>query len=228
MMDMKNKTAILDRIYRVYDEVLSGERLACQKHCSVCCTVNVTLTSLEGARVIDHLYETRQLHLLDRLSGIAGRRRFTPRVTVNGLAALCIRGGEIPEEEIDPGWGACPFLTNDECPVYPVRPFGCRGMVSEIRCRQGGSARLDPFILTVNDVFMQYIEHVDAEGGTGNLADMLRFLSSGARWKRGLKKERLVNAGLIANRPIPALMIPPEYREKLSPIQKAIVACAGE
>jgi Fe-S-cluster containining protein len=227
-MEIKKKLLILDRIYKVYDEILSRARLACRKHCSVCCTVNVALTSLEGARMIDYLNETGKSHLLDRLAVVSGRRRFVPRVTINELAALCIRGEEIPEEEIDPGWGVCPFLTNDECPVYPVRPFGCRGMVSEVRCRQGGSARVDPFILTVNDVFMQYIENVDAEGGTGNLTDMLQFLSSGERWKRGLKKDRLVNTGLISNRPIPALMIPPEYREKLLPIQKAIVACAGE
>jgi len=228
MMEIKKKLIILNRIYTVYDEVLSGAQLACKKRCSVCCTVNVTLTSLEGTRIIDYLNETGQSHQLDRLVEASDRRRFVPKMTINKLAALCIQGEEIPEEEIDPGWGACPFLTDDVCPVYPVRPFGCRCMVSEVRCRQGGSARLDPFILAANDVFMQYIEHIDAEGGTGNLTDILRLLSSGDIWRRGLKKDRLFNIGLISNRPIPALMIPPEHREKLLPIQKAIAACAGE
>ncbi len=108
MMEIKKKLLILDRIYKVYDEILSRARLACRKHCSVCCTVNVALTSLEGARMIDYLNEIGQSHLLDRLPVVSGRRRFVPRVTINELAALCIRGEEIPEEEIDPGWGACP------------------------------------------------------------------------------------------------------------------------
>ncbi len=36
MMEIKKKLLILDRIYKVYDEILSRARLACQGSASTC------------------------------------------------------------------------------------------------------------------------------------------------------------------------------------------------
>jgi hypothetical protein len=99
-------------------------------------------------------------------------------------------------------------------------------MVSSVRCRPGGAAHLDPFLTAVNDLFVQYIEHLDAQGHTGNLRDVLSFLSSGEGLGSAASGARLRGAGLIQNQPIPALMIPPELRDRLAPIRQAIVNCA--
>ena len=225
-MDTGIRATILDRIYRLHDRVLAGMPLACSRRCSVCCTGNVILTTLEGEKIMAHLRKTGQEGLLERLQAAPDRQRFMPRITTNQLAALCLQGAAIPEETVDPGWGPCVFLENKECPIYPARPFGCRCMVSSVRCRAGGAAQLDPFLAAVNDLFMQYIEHLDAQGHTGNLRDVLSFLSSGEGQGRTASAARLRGAGLIQNQPIPALMIPPELRDRLAPIRQAIVNCA--
>jgi hypothetical protein len=40
---------------------------------------------------------------------------------------------------------------------------------------------LIPFVITVNNLFLQYIEHIDFHGCSGNLSDVLLFLKSKER-----------------------------------------------
>ena len=80
-----------------------------------------------------------------------------------------------------------------------------------------------PFILTVNDVFLQHLEHIDAQGYTGNFADVMKFLAS-AENRADYAGGRLGPApdGLIANQPVFVLMIPPEHRERIQPLLEQI------
>jgi len=71
----------------------------------------------------------------------------------------------------------------------------------------------------VNTVFLQVIEHLDAEGCSGNLIDVLKFMASKNR-RRVYERGQLAceKNGLIVNWELKVLMIPPEHREKIEPI----------
>ena len=222
-MDVKIRLNVLDRIYAIYDDFVADLDVACQKYCALCCTCNVIMTTLEGYQIAEHLITTGQSHLLEKMGMALSRKRFHPKVTINMLAEDCMQGKEPPEESSDPTWGPCPLLKDDECPFYRARPFGCRCMLSQQNCQETGLAEMDPLVLTVNTVFLQYIEHIDARGFSGNLADVLALMASPEN-RRQYRTDHLQSppANLIANRPIKVLMIPPEHRAELQPILNAL------
>jgi hypothetical protein len=78
-------------------------------------------------------------------------------------------------------------------------------------------------VLSVNTVFLQIIENLDAGGCTGNLIDVLRTMASEDN-RNHYENNRLkcVNAGLISNQPLKVLMIPPENRSRIEPILQSL------
>ena len=142
-MNIQQKLRLLDGMYRVYDEFIQSQTLACERFCTDCCTCNMTLTTLEGYRILSSLEDAPQRKLLNAIQAASGRQRFLPKLTTNLIAKLCMDDKQVPEEPMDPDWGACPVLENQECPIYPERPFGCRCMVSKVRCNQTGYAHID-------------------------------------------------------------------------------------
>lgn len=220
-MNRTEKLLMLDKIYALYDNVISQYHVACKKHCMVCCTRNVTLTTLEGAKLVEYIEMSGQINLFELVKNSISQKRFIPMITTNRIAHYCVSGKEIPDEEIDPAWGVCPLLKTDICPVYDARPFGCRCLISEDDCAKTGYARIDPYILTINDIFLQHIEHLDHHGMTGNLSDILLFIESGT--KKGCSaNEVFVPDTLIRNCQLRMLMIPPEYRNRVKPILESL------
>ena len=175
------------------------------------------MTSLEGYKIADHLIENSKSELFKKIKKESYKKRFQPKITTNKIADLCIQGKEIPDEKIDSSWGSCPLLINDECPIYTVRPFSCRCMVSKTNCID--KAEMDEFVLTVNNVFLQYIEHIDQQGFSGNFTDVLLFMESEDN-RKNYSMELLKNSwkGLIKNMPMSILLIPPEHKNKIKPI----------
>ena len=215
-MDPNAKLNILERMVDIYDQLVGEFNLACEKYCAHCCTANVTMTTLEGYRIHTHLEKSGNLRHLETIARQSHPDRFMPKVSINRLADICARGSDPPEEYLDPAAGPCPVLADNACPLYPVRPFGCRCMVSARNCGETEFADMDPFILTVNDVFLQHLEHIDAQGYTGNFADVMQFLDSDEN-RQNYAAGRLNAApdGLVANQPVFVLMIPPEHRERI-------------
>jgi len=220
-LNRTEKLLMLEKIYALYDNVISQYHVACKKHCMACCTRNVTLTTLEGAKLVEYIEMSGQINLFELVKNSISQKRFFPKITTNRIAHYCVSGKEIPDEEIDPAWGVCPLLKTDICPVYEARPFGCRCLISEEDCAKTGYARIDPYILTINDIFLQHIEHLDHHGMTGNLSDILLFIESGA--KKGCSaNEVFVPDTLIRNHQLRMLMIPPEYRNRVKPILETL------
>ncbi|MBR9985882.1 MAG: hypothetical protein KFF68_08230 [Desulfosarcina sp.] len=218
-MDLNAKLTILERMIDIYDQLVGEFDLACEKYCAHCCTANVTMTTLEGYRIFTHLEKTREMRHLETIARQSHPGRFRPRVSINRLADICARDSDPPEEHLDPAAGPCPMLADHACPLYPVRPFGCRCMVSARNCGEAGFADMDPYILTVNDVFLQHLEHIDAQGYTGNFADVMQFLTPDEnRQKYADGQLGTAPASLVANQPMFVLMIPPEYRERIQPV----------
>jgi hypothetical protein len=224
-MDLDLRLDLLDQLYAIYGEFIRQRPLACSKGCSQCCTCNLTVTTLEAEYLRRRLAPEQHGEVIRRLVAMADRPRYRPAVTLNRLADICAKGGDPPEEANDPHWGACPLLSDDLCPLYDLRPFGCRCMVSRHDCRKTGYAEIDPLVLTVNDLFLQHIEHIDAKGYSGNFSDILRFLhkpEAAASYRQG--QLGAPPEGLLANQPLFTLMIPPEHREAVAPVFKAIRA----
>jgi Fe-S-cluster containining protein len=221
-LNLNNKLAILDKVYNIYDEFLEDHNDACKRYCADCCTCNLTMTTLEAFYLIDNLILDNKIKLLTRLAD-SPQKRFRPTLTFNRIASLYAQGKDVPEEQNDPSWGKCPFLEKLECGYYPFRPFGCRCMVSKKRCLENGFAEMDPIVMTVNDVFMQFIEHLDTDGFSGNFTDVLNLLTHEKNRELYKKNElRGQYSSLISNMPITMLLVPPEHRKKIEPLLSAL------
>jgi hypothetical protein len=66
---------------------------------------------------------------------------------------------------------------------------------------------------------MQYLEHIDSMGFSGNFTDVMRYLAS-AQNRQAYQQGQAGKPppGLLANQPVYVLMVPPEHRQQLQPI----------
>jgi Fe-S-cluster containining protein len=206
----------LQQIYQLYDMVCAGANMFCAKGCSLCCTANVTMTTLEAGLILSHWESRGGLPRRSALDAAVRQPRFRPSMTINHLAERCVRGLDGPDEAADPDTGPCPLLEADLCSIYAVRPFGCRAMQSRSDCGPSGAADMPEWILSANTLFLQYIEALDTGGICGNLTDVLLFLAvpeHRAAFESGAPPAPPQD--MPVNRAIPALMIPPEHRPRL-------------
>jgi len=221
-MDLSNKLAALEKIYGIFDKFAASLDLACRKYCVHCCTTSVTLTTVEAYKIIMDLESNPVVNWIEEIRQAAAQTHFKPKITTNQLANLCAQGLEPPEEESS-AWNTCPFLSADLCTIYAVRPFGCRCLLSRNDCGAEGYADVDDYVLSVNTVFLQSIEHMDDGGCTGNLLDVLAVMASTENRQAYENKTLTCPAvGLIANQPLSILMIPPEHRTKMEPILRSL------
>lgn len=205
----------LDRIYACYDALAKGFTTACTRGCSLCCTRDVTITSLEGRYLIRHVQKMGAQDLLSSLDESAHPGSAGKIITTNAFARLCFSGKDLPEDAPRSAHGPCKLLSSRECPIYEARPFGCRCFFSTQPCEKEGCAVVDPYLLTLNTVFLQFIEHVDAGGFSGRLEPVLVALT------RAAPSPTTSNTPLdhlTANHPIAGLLIPPEHRSGMKPI----------
>lgn len=222
---MNEKLAALERIYSIYDEFAATLNLACEKSCTHCCSMNVTLTTLEGYKIVDQLIADEKFDILDQFKDPGGTKRFRPLITTNRLAELYAADARVPEEESPVEGESCCLLENCLCQIYGLRPFGCRCFVSRQKCAATGYADIDAFTASVNTVFLQVIEHLDAGGCTGNLIDVLQVMRSEQNRRAYIENElQCEKRGLIVNWPLKVLMIPPEHRTRIEPILRQLRA----
>ncbi|WP_035237402.1 YkgJ family cysteine cluster protein [Desulfobacter vibrioformis] len=200
----------LGEIYAMFDTAMAAFPFACAKQCADCCTCNVTATGLEIAYIHDRLDGFARDDIRVRLDRAGQTRRYRPFQTTNGFALACMAGRDADEEENDPSWGICPLLDNGICTIYPVRPLGCRVMMSTTPCRQTGQADMPFLALTITTVFMQFVEHLDAGGVYGNFLDLLEHAGTDALDCNGVPGRDKI-PGTVKNLKIPALMIPPGH-----------------
>lgn len=222
-MNIKTKLEVLRRINRIYDDFLSGYDLACCCACAHCCTRNVIMTTLEGYRIIQYVQSSGKSDLVEKLKAVAGEPRFIPAVSLNQLADMGYAGKEIPEEELVETDMQCPALETDVCPIYEVRPFACRSLVSTQNCAEKEAAEIEPFVVTVNNVVMQFIEHIDESGCTGNFTDVLLCLEKADVLATYESNGGISHCpGLISNHPLRVLLVPPEHQEQIKPVLKKL------
>jgi Fe-S-cluster containining protein len=226
-MDTAARLRVLKQIYAVYEDFSSTLESVCERCCDTCCTCNVTVTTLEGLYMLENMDDGVRCRFFSRLSDIKGFHRFRPKLSMNRMAVMCAEGEDFPEDQPDPACGACPFLEDRLCPVYPIRPFGCRCMVSKTRCADSGFAETDDLVVSVNTIFMQVIEHVDRDGCFGNMLDVLSELSTPPVSDVYIKNSTLpCHPPLTPNFPLKILMCPPEHRKAVEPILNSLSGIA--
>jgi hypothetical protein len=211
------KKAALKTLFDTYDEVVGRFPTACARECSACCTHNVLATSLEVDTILDFMESRDREELRARMvSGTSGKR-FRPVLTTNLLARYCIERREPPEEDYAVQILPCPLREHGGCPIYPVRPFGCRAMWSSERC--AGEATMDPLLLSLNSVFAQIVEELDQGGLYGNMIDVFRLFDRGdlrSTYRRGVRSSP--ESGLPTAVASPGFMIPPAHRGEVASV----------
>lgn len=211
-----NKKDILTKIYAIFDQQAKSWTIACKKSCSDCCTDRIWMTSLEGQLIIDYLKSQSMLALLDKITQSPVQKRYHPKTTTNMEAILSVDDAPIPDPENDNSFQTCPFLTNNECPIYPVRPMGCRTMVSTQPCHNKGFAEMSSLSMSIATVFSQYIEHIDTNGYYGNYVNIFEYLTTSPESMP--IQHIMASECLLPNQPIKYLMIPPEHRSHIQKI----------
>jgi len=210
-----SKITQLKSVYAVFEKEIKGYSVICKEKCASCCTCNVTMTSLEADLILDSLNNRQLRQVGSALVNHFPKQRYIPKTTTNQFARLCLEGKEIPKENNDPSWGKCPLLENDMCTIYEARPFGCRALISEINCKKNKTAQIPPIALTINNVFLQVIEHLDKNGIFGNLTDVLglSLQKESNQWESEILLPAINDQPLL-NETITKWMIPPEHLDK--------------
>lgn len=211
------KKQLLSALHEAYDEAATGFASACTRQCSVCCTHNVVATTLEADLVLDRLEATGRTDLILAMEEAPLPRRLRPALSINALAAYCLRRQDPPIEESEIDSSPCPLRGEEGCVCYHVRPLGCRILWSEELCSSDGEAVMRPLLVTINGVFQQIAEHVDSGGLYGNLSDLVLALRQPAvrtPYRSGLALEPMPY--LHRNEPSPGFLVPPEHRQAVS------------
>lgn len=207
------KTELLKAVFDTYDLVASTFTAACTRDCSTCCTQNVLATTVEVDLILQFLEQSGRHDLLAVCREKRSEDRLKPALTINELAEHCLSRQEPVQSDAIPADAPCPLRVKDGCAIYSVRPFSCRSMWSERPCLPGGSAIVNPLVVTLNGVLEQIIEHVDDGGLSGNVLDVLALLSDRDRREAFAAFRALEPAeGLRATRPNPGFIVLPEHR----------------
>jgi len=219
------KQAILEIIYERFADWSQPFAFACRRGCAHCCTQNVTVTAVEAQILLDYAAAHDIRHrLVAELSPLVPGNRES--LTTNEFAGLCMDGSEPVESERGAD-AVCPFLINDECMVYPARPFACRCFASTAVCRHGKSAVVPPEYLSAAAAVSQIIEHVAQFNIWGNMLNVLYVLGC----ETGVIGPESDDATLVSARercttaqPLPGFLLDETEYEQIAPLLESIFA----
>jgi len=213
------KLELLEAVYKFYDEYAKKYPSVCVPGCCKCCTTSVLATTLECFYIISYLKSQGKEGLLKRAGGLSEKKYLRPAITTNERAYKCLNR-IMPEEGDEDYWvGSCPFLHKNRCLIYKVRPFGCRSFFSEVKCEDSLEAVINPKLLTINILFLQFIEHIDIKGLFGNMIDILLFFSDSKNLDDYRKSKRILPSSLLlSNRPIPGFLLPPNHQKETNSV----------
>lgn len=220
------KKKILNIIYTEFAQWSSNEDFCCSKGCAICCTQNVTITALEGVQIIEFCRDNnRESWLANKLS--YQKQVPPPKQTTNEYIATFLEDEEVEQDSTD-STTRCPFLENDLCTIYPVRPLSCRCFVSKQQCTQHGSAQLPNHYLSGSMAVMQIVEHLGQFEYWGNMTDVLLSLcdySSYHKIATALENPTLMMQARLRTlkaKPIQGFSFPQEDMAAISPLIDAI------
>jgi Fe-S-cluster containining protein len=120
-----------------------GQSITCHRGCSQCCQVYVFADLQECEAIVHHLYEHDDVlqHFLGQYprwkAGVVSLGRTLPRIEKAQERLLFGTATEEDRRIFGEGLTAyaalrnpCPFIKDNACSIYEVRPFVCAGVVS--------------------------------------------------------------------------------------------------
>jgi len=193
------KLNILSILYEFFNNFIKDFGFVCTPGCNTCCTVDVVCTTLETSFLLRNINVSPD---------IIPNKYYKPNISINKSASLYLKGQIPPAEESKRALSPCPLLTQEGlCSIYPYRPFACRAMISRTICKKGKEADIPPFLVYVSLVFMQIIEHLDKDGYTANLWDIIKNDSK----------------YLVKNHSFPGILVPFEYKARIKSMIRRIL-----
>lgn len=222
MIPMKEE--VLLKIYEAFEEWVD-EDLVCKKGCATCCTQNVLITAVEGELIHRFIREQgKQKWFASKFQKKSQTRR--PEITTNGFAASCLDGKDIEPDSYGNS-EPCPFLEQECCTIYEVRPFSCRCFASTVVCRPDVPALIGETYLSASTAVMQIIEHLGQGEFLGNMLDVLLALCDLPENRKcfellpaSMSDQGLAN--VVKALPLPGFLLLEEEMEKISPLLEAI------
>jgi Fe-S-cluster containining protein len=221
------KEKILQTLYSEFEKWAAPLSFVCKKGCALCCTQNVTITALEGEQILQFIQrEELNQWFADRIK--ESTTTGPPLQTINEYAEACKNGIESDEPDFLCNSTPCPFLEENCCRIYPVRPFACRCFTSERVCDSGGTAIQPEYYIAAATAILQIIEHLGQNEYWGNMRDVLLALCDISRYQsigRLLPDRALVISARIRTRkarPSPGLILTEEDRKKVAPLLACI------
>lgn len=205
----------------------STDSQACSAGCSACCTQNVTMTALEGERILDFFIEQNSEDKLSAIINSLDQVHPKPEQTDNEFATACFNGidHEEPEQLTET---VCPFLDNNLCTIYPVRPFSCRCFSSTRQCSPSQPAVMENRRISTSTVIKQLIEHLGQGEYWGNMMDVLPAMldiSAYSAMARQLNNNSTIFTARERVRtatPLPGFLLAPEDMETVTPLLEKI------
>ncbi|MGW8193218.1 MAG: YkgJ family cysteine cluster protein [Desulforhopalus sp.] len=219
------KHQILHTLYEKFATWSGDIDIACRRGCSGCCTQNVTITALEGVEILRYaVAEGLAAEVASRLA--QHRSHMAPEMTTNDFAGACLDG-----RDADPGGqqnlAPCPFLEDDLCRIYPVRPFGCRLFISTRTCSAAQPALVPDYHFEGATAASQMIEHLGQKEYWGNMLDVLPALLDISEFKEiaeHLDSALILRARLrtLTAKPLPGFLFSEENGKRVAVLLESI------
>ncbi len=219
---------ILEIIYTRFSKWSTSGNFCCSPGCASCCTRNVTITALEGRRILDYLQSRKSATwLADRFNTLNPLP--APAQTTNEFIAALLNDQEEASSQTN-FQESCPFLDKyDNCSIYPVRPFSCRCFFSTTLCSSQQPATVDNCHLYGSMAMLQIIEHLGQFDWWGNMVEVITVLSLNPDYdsiSARLEDTELFQQapGIVRRaRPLPGFILPEEGRERASLLVQSVL-----
>ncbi len=220
------KETILSTIYSCFADWSTNEQFCCKAGCATCCTTNVTITALEGLRILQYCHrEGLTWWLGEQLVECVPTK--APTLTTNEFVAAVLHGQTVPASNSH-SEDACFFLQDDRCIIYPIRPFSCRCFASTIPCSENDTAIVSENYLHGSTAAMQLIEHLGQFNSWGNMSDILiqqSHLNNYLEIVEATQQLHILeqaNARLCSAQPIPGFIIPENENSGITSLLQSI------
>lgn len=121
LVDQRDRSDMIDQLtesaFAIFDSNVEAQsqglpELACRKGCATCCTIRVAATAPEVLAIGRYLLQ------------------FSDPATIRRIAKAYLATRGLSESERMAVSEICPFVHDDACVIYAVRPLACRGHAS--------------------------------------------------------------------------------------------------
>ena len=219
------KETLLHKIYEIFADWSRHLPVVCTLGCSACCTQNVTITATEGEEILRFV-------IAENLTPWLGEKLAQPRshrsatMTTNDFARACLEC-----QETDPGdndnSSPCPFLEENSCRIYPVRPFACRLFASTKRCSSTQPALIPDYYFEAAVAVTQLVEHLGQREYWGNMLDVLPSLLDINEFREigaYVDQTQIIAARLrtLSAQPLPGFLLSDDNGDKVTQLLEAI------